>query len=265
VSDFHAFEVAAWSQPGRAERYESLVARVTARVVEPLLDAAGVHGGVRVLDVACGTGFLVAVAESRDADAIGVDISPDMVRFARSRHAHLRFEVGDAGALPFGDDSYDAALAAFLLHHVPDPERVVGELARVARRVALAQWDTLERARLLGIFSEAIRDSGVESHGPTGPARELLASSAELERLLHGAGLERVRVDTIDFVQRVQDVEELWSGVLAASVNMAATVDAQDETVRRRIRARVGELAAAYERDGALEIPVSVKIASGSR
>jgi SAM-dependent methyltransferase len=265
VSDFHAFEVAAWSQPGRAERYESLVARVTAHAVEPLLDAAGVHAGTRVLDVACGTGFLVATAESREADAIGVDISPDMVRFARSRHPHLRFEAADAGALPFGDDSFDAALAAFLLHHVPDPQRIVSELARVARRVALAQWDTGDRARLLGIFSEAIRDSGVESHGPTGPARELLASRAELERLLLGAGLEGVRVDTIDFVQRAQDVEEFWSGVLAASVNTAATVDAQDDTVRRRIRGRVGELAAAYERDGALEIPVSVKIASGNR
>jgi len=264
VRDFHAFEVAAWSEPGRADGYEALVARVTARVAEPLLDAAGVHGGVRVLDVACGTGFLVAVAESRDAEAIGVDISPDMVRFACSRHPHLRFEVADAGALPFGDGTFDAGVAAFLLHHVPDPERVVGELARVARRVVLAQWDTLDRARLLGIFSEAIRDSGVEARG-SGPSRELLASSTELERLLQGAGLGGVSVGTIEFVQRVEDTEELWSGVLAASVNTAATVNAQEEALRRRIRARVGELAAAYERDGVLEIPVSVKIASGSR
>jgi SAM-dependent methyltransferase len=264
VSDFHAVEVAAWSEPGRAEGYESLVARVTAHVAEPLLDAARVHGGARVLDVACGTGFLVAAAESRDADAIGVDISPDMVRFARSRYPHLRFEVADAGALPFGDETFDAAVAAFLLHHVPNPERVVGELARVARRVVLAQWDTLDRARLLGIFSEAIRDSGVEARG-SGPSRELLASSAELERLLHGAGLEGVFVDAVEFVQRVEDIEELWSGVLAASVNTAATVNAQEEAVRRRIRARAGELAAGYERDGALEIPVSVKIASGNR
>lgn len=265
MSDFRDFEVAGWSEAGRAERYDTLVARVTARVAEPLLDATGVRGGARVLDVACGPGALVAAAASRDADPVGVDISPDMVAFARSRHPNLRFEVADAEALPFADGSFDVAVAAFLLHHVPDAQRVVGELARVGRRVAVAQWDTFDRARLLGVLSEAIREAGAVSHGPTGPSRELFASEELLEGLFRTAGLEDVRVETLAFTHRIEDADAVWNGVLAGSVNTAATINAQDEPVRRQIRERFDQLVAEYERDGAIELPVSVKIASGAR
>ncbi len=265
MSDFRTFEREGWSESGRAARYDSFIARVTARIAEPLLDAAQVHGGARLLDVACGTGSLVAAAESRDANAVGVDISPDMVSFARSRHPSLHFEVGDAEALPFADDSFDCAVAAFLLHHVPEPQRVVRELARVARRAAVAQWDALDRARLLGVVSEAIRDVGVASGGPTGVSRELLAREDELERLFRAAGFDEVRIRTVAFEHRAADADEFWEGVLAGSVNTAATLNAQDEAGRRRIRQRFDELAGEYAREGALEIPVSVKIASGRR
>ena len=49
---------------------------------------------------------------------------------------------------------------------------------------------------MLGVLSEAVRDAAAEPPGPTGPSRELLASSKELKRLLRGAGLDDVRVST---------------------------------------------------------------------
>ena len=57
---FKDFEAAGWS--ARATTYDALMARATALAVEPLLDAAGVGSGVRVLDVGCGLGALAAAA-----------------------------------------------------------------------------------------------------------------------------------------------------------------------------------------------------------
>jgi SAM-dependent methyltransferase len=265
VTDFRAFERAGWSEAGRAERYAGLLGEVTARAAERVLEAAGVRAGTRVLDVACGTGALVGAAAARGADPVGVDVSPDMVAFARARYPSLRFEVADAEALPFEDGSFEVAVAAFLLHHVAEPERVVRELARVAPRVALAQWDEARRNRLLGVLSDALETVGAEPAGPTGPSREQLARDDELERLLRAAGLADVRVETLAFEQRIADADALWHGVLGGSVNTAAVVRAQDDVTRSRIRAEFDRLVVPHAREGALVVPVSLKIASAGR
>ena len=78
---FKAFEAAGWS--ANADRYDRLTGRVSAAVVEPLLDAAGVgagHAGARPRD---GTGATAAVAAGRGARPVGVDLAEGMVEAAR--------------------------------------------------------------------------------------------------------------------------------------------------------------------------------------
>jgi hypothetical protein len=162
---------------------------------------------------------------------------------------------------------FDAAVAAFLLHHVPSPERAVSELARVARRVAVAQWDAGEGARLIGIFTDAITAAGIKplTDRPVGPSREQLARDRELHRLLKDAGLTDIRIDTVAFDQPLRDTDELWNGVLDGSVNTRATVIAQSPEVQQRIRTELDRLSEPYREDGKVHVPVSVRIASGLR
>jgi ubiquinone/menaquinone biosynthesis C-methylase UbiE len=162
---FREFEIAGWREPGRAEAYDAVVGRVTARAAEPLLDAAGVHAGTSVIDVATGTGHVAGAAAARGALATGVDVSKEMLARARRVYDDIAFALGDAERLAYDDDTFDAAVAAFLLHHVPSPERVVAELARVARRVAVAQWDAPGRARLIGLITDAIAAAGSQAAG----------------------------------------------------------------------------------------------------
>jgi ubiquinone/menaquinone biosynthesis C-methylase UbiE len=268
VSDvFKEFEVAGWREPGRGDAYDAVVGRVTARVAQPLLDAVGVGAGTSVLDVATGTGHVAGAAAARGAHAVGVDISEEMLARARRLYDGVEFVLGDAEELAFEDDAFDAAVAAFLLHHVPSPERVVTELARVARRVAVAQWDASERARLIGLLNDAIAAAGIEpSTGrPLGPSRELLARDEELRRLLEGAGLADVRVDTFAFVEPMRGTDELWDGVLGGSVNTRAIVFAQPPDVQRRIRDELDRLVDPHRRDGGIDVPVSVRVASARR
>ena len=264
---FKELEVSGWREPGRADAYDAVVGRVTARVAEPLLDAVGVHAGTSLLDVATGTGHVAGAAATRGARAAGVDISQEMLARARRLYSGVEFALGDAEGLAYDDDTFDAAVAAFLLHHVPSPERVVAELARVARRVAVAQWDAGERARLIGLLTDAIAAAGVKppTGRPVGPSREQLARDEELRRLLENAGLVDIRVDTVAFVEPMRNTDELWEGVLDASVSTRATVLAQPPDVQQRIRNELDRLVEPHRHDGEIHVPVSVRIASGRR
>ena len=263
---FKELETAGWSDAGHADAYDTVVGRVTARAIEPLLDAARVGPGTRVLDVATGPGHVAGAAAARGAEAVGVDISEEMLGHAR-RHPQVDFRGADAESLPFEDGAFDAAVAAFLLHHVPSPERVVGELTRVARRVAVAQWDVSSRARLLGLITDAIAATGVEPPPDrrVGPSRERLAADEELRRLLEGAGLVDVELSTVAFEQRLSGTDELWEGVLGGSVNTRAIVLAQPLVMQERIRTELERLAEPYRSEDGIDVPVSVRIVTARR
>jgi SAM-dependent methyltransferase len=84
----------------------------------------------RVLEVGCGPGELAArIRDELRADVVAVDISPRMVELARRRGVDAR--VGDVQELPLATGAFDCAVAAWMLYHVPDPDRALAELARV--------------------------------------------------------------------------------------------------------------------------------------
>lgn len=89
-------------------------------------------GPRRVLEVGGGPGELASRVQSElGADVVMVDVAPRMVQLAREKG--LNAVVGDVQELPFGDDSFDCAIAAWMLFHVPDLDRGLSELARVLR------------------------------------------------------------------------------------------------------------------------------------
>ncbi len=151
-------------------------------------DRVGARPGVRILDVATGTGEQAKAFARRGAEVVGVDLSPAMLRVARRTGplANLTFQEADATALPFPDASFDVASVSFALHEMPASvrERVVREIARVTRpggTVAVVDYG-LPRGRgawlverLVGLYE---RDS----------YREFV--HVDLPALLRAAGLE---------------------------------------------------------------------------
>jgi SAM-dependent methyltransferase len=266
---FKAFEAEGWTR--KAKTYDRLTGRATARLVVPLLEAAGARSGTRVLDVACGPGHIAAEAAAKGAVPVGLDLSEGMVALARARYVEIEFQQGDAERLPFADASFDAVVAGFVVNHLPRPERALAEFVRVVRsggRVAVTVWDRPERMRLLGVLGEAVegtegvRDPDLRSGGPD-PSR--FADDAALAALLSGAGLADAEVRSIAFEQEVADTDELWEGLLAGSVRTAALIERQPEPVRRRIRAALEKAVAPYRSETAIALPVSAKLASGRR
>src|SRR5947208_1501982 len=108
---FHDFEQQGWERA--SEHYGDAFGALTAQIARPLLDAAGVKAGSRVLDVCTGPGIVAAAAAARGADVVGLDFSAAMIVEARRRHPDITFRDGDAEALPFDAGSFDAVVMSF--------------------------------------------------------------------------------------------------------------------------------------------------------
>ena len=265
---FNAFEAEGWE--AKSATYDAYTGRITAHMIEPLLDAAAVGPGVRVLDVATGPGHAAGRAAGRGARVVGIDIAEGMVEIARRAHPDLEFRAGDAEALPFADATFDAVVGNFVLLHLGRPERAVAEAARVLApggRAAFTVWDLPERMRILGVFLDALREAGATAPAdiPEGPPFFRLADDAEFAGLLRGHGLEDAEVRTVSFVHDAGTVDRLWTGFLSGAVRTGALVERQPDEVRARIRAAVERVVEPYRAGDHLEIPVSVKLGSARR
>jgi len=89
--------------------------------------------GDRVLDACCGTGDLALAAEREGGVVTGLDFSPRMLERARKKSETVTWVEGDLLALPFGDDSFDAATVGFGVRNVSDLDAALAELRRVLR------------------------------------------------------------------------------------------------------------------------------------
>lgn len=89
--------------------------------------AVGTERGTRLLDVACGPGWLSAAAVQRGAMVTGVDFATQMLTMARARCPDATFQDGDAEQLPFEAGRFDAVVCSLGFPHFPNPERAIAE------------------------------------------------------------------------------------------------------------------------------------------
>jgi len=98
--------------------------------LDALFDAVAEAHPRRYLEVGCGPGDMAArVADELGIEVVALDISPRMVELTQARG--IDAQVGDVQELPFADGSFDCAVAAWMLYHVPDLDRGLREIARV--------------------------------------------------------------------------------------------------------------------------------------
>ena len=111
------------------------------------VDRLGLKPGMKVLDVACGTGNLAIPAAKTGADVTGIDIAPNLIEQAIERAqaegVDAKFDVGDAEALPYGDGEFGVVMTMFGAMFAPRPDVTAAELKRVTKPgglIAMANW-----------------------------------------------------------------------------------------------------------------------------
>jgi SAM-dependent methyltransferase len=127
--------------------YPSMVETFLLPLGPRLVEAAGIGPGMRVLDVAAGTGNASLPAAKRGARVTASDLTPELLAAGRERAQRDELELdwveADAERLPFEDGAYDVVISAIGVMFAPRHERAADELVRVARpggRIAVLSW-----------------------------------------------------------------------------------------------------------------------------
>jgi SAM-dependent methyltransferase len=194
VSVAYEGSAAAW-EAGPARLYDRLAERIIA-------SAGGELEGMLVLDVGAGTGALCRAVRARNGTPVALDPSADML--AHAGDAALISVTGDMLALPFIDNSFDAAVSAFAVSHVEAPVRALAEMGRVVRGGARV---------VVGVFgatppnpSKDVVDDVAARFGYLPPAwyarlkayLEPLSNTPELlSACAHAGGLHDVRIEDV--------------------------------------------------------------------
>lgn len=201
--------------------YEAYVGRWSRLVAREFVRDLAVPRRRRWLDVGCGAGALVqAIVENADPDAVlGIDRSVQFLGHARATAtgAAVAFQVGDAQALPVGDGLFDAVVSGLVLNFVPDPAKMVAEMARAARpgsTVALYVWDYAAGMQLIRHFWNAARALDAAAAGLDEAARFPVCAPGPLQALFETAGLLGVRTRAIDVPTAFRDFDDYWAPFL---------------------------------------------------
>lgn len=195
--------------------------------------------GMRFLDVAAGSGALSIPAARLGAQALAVDLSPNMLERlkARARKEGLNLEtrVMDGHALELEDNTFDISGSQFGVMLFPDMPRGISELARVTKsggRVLMNVYGAPQKIEFLGFFVSAVQ---VAIPGFTGPSMDppplpfQLQDPEKLRRELAKGGLKDIRVETITEKLGFRSGKQLWdwlvnsnpiAGAILAELNL---------------------------------------------
>jgi ubiquinone/menaquinone biosynthesis C-methylase UbiE len=263
---FKLLEHEGWNE--RARFYDEYTSRMTSHAIAPLLDAANVRSGARVLDVCCGPGTASAEAVRRGAHVIGVDLSEEMIEVARSKRLGADFRTGDAEALPFTDQSFDCVICNFGILHLPEPERGIAEAARVlvrGGRYAFATWRGPDVSPFFRTIVGAVTTHGSMDMGlPPAPPPFRFADPGESGRVMEGVGFSGVSFVEVPIVMECPaDAAVDW--IRRATVRMTMLIEAQAPAARARIEEMIREKFQEFAKGGMVRVPIPAIVVSGTK
>ena len=264
---FRASEHAGWEEIPK--RYHDAFASLTTQAIGPLLNAADVRGGTRVLDVATGPGYVAAAAAQRGARAVGLDFSAAMVAEARRQYPALAFQQGDAEELPFPDGTFDSVVMNFGLLHLGRPEQALSEAHRVLRsggKIGFTVWAQPQQAIGFEIVLGAVQKHGAMNVPlPPGPPFFRFSEPEECRRVLHAAGFVEPNVALVPQVWRLRSADTLFEIMQGSTVRTAGLLRAQTPQALDAIRTQIRDAVEAHRKDDAIEMPMPAVLASAMK
>lgn len=257
-----------WQQ-GAAGR-EQVFGAATRRVLE----LAGIGPGMRILDIAAGTGdqsFLASRLVGPHGTVLATDISASMLAIAAEQAreqglTNVETRVADAQQLDVPDGSFDAAISRFGLMFLPDLHGALARIGRALRpggRLAAMVWSTPERNPLFALPLALARTHATAT--TPGPDLFGLGDPRLLREAYERAGFSAVAVEVVALEFRAPSVAAFVEGRQGAVGPLANLVAALDDEERARLRAEVAEALRPFEGAEGLVAPGEALIAVGTR
>ncbi|SMH58822.1 class I SAM-dependent methyltransferase [Azospirillum agricola] len=265
-------ERARWAASADAwDRWADPMADLADKLNRPLLDAAGVAAGDRVLDLASGAGEPALSAARRTGPqglVVGSDLVPGMLAGAVRRAAAEGpqapvFTAADMTALPFADGAFDRVTCRFGIMFVPDVAGALGAVRRALRpggKAAFMVWGPLSGNALFAEIAAAVAGHLGED-GSLDPLFRF-AEPGLLANAMIGAGFARADEADLTPVRKAPADQPFWRAALEMSFGHRLGGLAPDR--RAALEADIAARFTAQATGGVVPVPAHVRIVTGT-
>ena len=265
---FRNFEHDGWQKA--AGQYDLGFGNVTRQAVDSLLNAVAARNGVRLLDVACGPGYVAAAAARLGCSVVGIDFSAEMIARAKEMTQHsigeMEFREGDAENLAFPNSSFDAVVMNFGMLHLALPDNAIAEAFRVLRtggRYAFSVWDAPPKTAGFEIVLNAVRLHGNTNVPlPEGPPFFRFSDPFESALALKAARFEKIHTAVVPQVWKLNAGVDLFHTMRRAAVRTAALLNLQSAEALAKIETEISEAAERYRTQDGIELPMPAVVTS---
>ncbi len=201
--------------------------------------------GLRWLDIGCGNGASTEELIARCAPAAveAIDPSEYQLAYARNRDGArmANFQIGDAQALAFDNDSFDAAIMALVISFLPDPAKGVSEMKRVVRPggwAAAYMWDIPGGGAPIQPLHDALHSLGIDAPRPTSSGA---STKDALQELWEAAGLASVATRTLRIEVAYSNFDDFWDSNAVPVGPIGKSLEELSPQVKAQLRERLRE------------------------
>jgi len=241
--------------------YERWMGRWSRLLAHEFLEWLNIPGGLRWIDICCGSGVLTEAIVERNAPAaiVGVDVSPEQINFARQHRTrdNVTFDTANAMSLPFPDASFDIAVCGFGLNYLPNPSQGMEEFQRVIRPggiLAIYVWDYEDGAKFLREFWDAAIAIDGEATAFDQDRRFPMCTPAGLRAVFAQPNFADIATHPLDIVTRFTSFDDYWEPLLSRQGSAPNYLATRAPQIQRKICERL-RAALPINGEGAIELP----------
>ena len=265
-----------WNSFGRAnasQKWRRQSAVMGNDMTQAIVEAAHVQPGMRVLDIACGTGepaISLAALLAGNGEVVGVDISPEPLKIADERAtqrglSNATFQQADAHALPFPDNSFDCITSRLGIMFFADLPRALSEMRRVlkpAARAILLVWGPFDQPYFRTTIGTVLRILPGSAMPESGRRMFALADEGKLSQALLQAGFSQVKEELVTVPWTwIGTPEEIWEYFQNVTVPFASLLQSIPAERRPEVNAAVLQAIGQYFDGTSIKFTATVNIA----
>ncbi len=205
-------------------------------VYKKIISKSGLTKNDHVLDIGCGSGLFIKMADAKAATITGIDVSEQLLGIARQRNPTATLLNQDMEHLPFDDKCFDLVTGFNSIQYAEDVFIVLKEAKRVLKdegKLVIGVWGSGTECEALNVLASVA--SLLPEPVATVPGPLALSAAGKVEELLISAGFKIIESNTIECPWNFSSLDDALKGILAAGPSVEAINYAGKEKVKETL------------------------------